>query len=101
MKYARRKTVKNRRRIHKKLVGGNTQLRKQYLSNSAIELDNLNTSVLQESIENLDKYLKTVAIKPDDMDSEEFRVKMIRESLQRSLDLIEDSRSRLVELNNV
>lgn len=82
-------------------MGGNPELRKKYLLNSAIELDNLNTSVLQESIENLDKYLKTVAIKPDDMDSEEFRVKMIRDSLQRSLDLIEDSRSRLVELNNV
>lgn len=92
MKYPRRKTVKNNRRLSKKTGGNISERQRQYISKSFIELENLNTSVLQESKGHLDDYLKTV--------KHDTKVQSIRDLLQTSLTKIDQARDKLQELLN-
>lgn len=98
MKYTRRKTIKNRRGVHKKLVGGNPKFREQSIGNSVIELYNVNLSVLQEAKEHLDNYLKT--IKPEVRDRTDLIIESVANKLDMSLHYIESAREQLQTLSN-
>lgn len=96
MKYSSRRTVKNRRNVHKKIVGGNPKLREKSIGNSAIELDNVNLSVLQEAKEHLDNYLKT--IKPQVRDQTDLIIESVANKLDMSIHYIESAREQLQSL---